>query len=263
MSRLEAIVWDWTYFPYLVLSFIVFAGLSNWVSELSARLCPSYKNFPQDTKTIWHTYIFSMIHAIIMSILSVYALTTDPELWKDPIWCDSPVVRASCALCIGYMLFDAFNMARHYRLLGDWFFFLHHGATIYAYFVVMTYGVLPFFAIYRLLAEISTPFVDIRWMIDVLGYSKTSPQNIINGVLMTLSFFIVRILVMPHYWYIVYTVYGTDDFNRIGHIQLILVVSCFVLDVINLLWFYKMCRGVKKVLTLKFDANRNDIQKTS
>lgn len=100
-------------------------------------------------------------------------------------------------------------------------------------------------------------------MFDAVGYSKTSQQNMINGVLMTLSFFVVRILVMPHFWYIVYTVYGTDDFNRIGHIQLILVVSCFILDIINVAWFYKMCRGVKKVIALKLDANRNEISQKS
>lgn len=81
----------------------------------------------------------------------------------------------------------------------------------------------------------------------------------VNGVLMTLSFLIVRILVMPHFWYIVYSVIGTEDFNRIGHIRLVLVLSCFILDTINIFWFLKMCRGVKKVITLKLDANKNEV----
>jgi len=33
----------------------------------------------------FHSF-YSLIHAIIMSTLSVYALTTDMQLWRDPIW---------------------------------------------------------------------------------------------------------------------------------------------------------------------------------
>ncbi|XP_071133502.1 TLC domain-containing protein 4-like [Mytilus edulis] len=259
MERLEELTFDWYYFRYAVASFAIFFLFNTKIDEFSKRISPNYVHLPEEKKITWHTYVFSMLHAFIMSFLSVYALTTDKQLWTDPIWCNSPISRIICGICVGYMIFDFYIMLKNYKQLWDWFFVFHHSATIYAYLAVMSYGVLPFFAIYRLLAEISTPFVDLRWFIDTLGYPKTSLQNMVNGVLMTLSFLIVRILVMPHFWYIVYSVIGTEDFNRIGHIRLVLVLSCFILDTINIFWFLKMCRGVKKVITLKLDANKNEV----
>lgn len=103
-------------------------------------------------------------------------------------------------------------------------------------------------------------FPFFRWFIDTVGYPKTSKQNIVNGVVMTVTFFVVRILAIPHYWYIVYNVYGTKSFNNAGHMRFVLFLSCVILDSINVFWFYKMCRGVTKVISLKLDANRNEIQ---
>jgi hypothetical protein len=84
----------------------------------------------------------------------------------------------------------------------------------------------------------------------VLGYKKSSPLFVANGVAMAVTFFAVRIAAMPPYWLKVYSVYGTDDFNRLGYIQMVLVVTCFVLDVINLFWFYKIYQGAYRLLVM-------------
>lgn len=89
-----------------------------------------------------------------------------------------------------------------------------------------------------------------RWFLAVLGYSKTSPVFVANGIAMAVTFFVVRIAVMPAYWMKVYSVYGTEPFNRLGHIQMVLVVSCAILDIINLFWFFKIYVGAKKVLSM-------------
>lgn len=98
----------------------------------------------------------------------------------------------------------------------------------------------------------------VRYFFDILGIKKTDPLGFTNGILMTLSFFAVRILVMPIYWMKVYQVYGTEAFLRTGHVQMVLLVTCVVLDIINLFWFYKMLKGVHKVLRVNFDKNYND-----
>lgn len=100
-------------------------------------------------------------------------------------------------------------------------------------------------------------FFSYRWFLDILGYKRTSKVFIANGIAMTVTFFAVRIFTMPQYWYKVYSVYDTEGFNRLGHIQIVLVLTCFVLDVINLFWFYKMCKGVHKVVTATLDKNKN------
>lgn len=80
-----------------------------------------------------------------------------------------------------------------------------------------------------------------------MGYEKTSAVFVGNGVAMAITFFLVRIAVMPSYWSRVYTVYDTPAFNRLGYIQLCLIIPCVILDVINIYWFYKICSGAFKV----------------
>lgn len=56
---------------------------------------------------------------------------------------------------------------------------------------------------------------------------------------------------MPIYWYQIWVVSGTPEVLKLGHIQLIMYVPTFVLDVLNIWWFYKIGRGfVKAVISL-------------
>lgn len=65
---------------------------------------------------------------------------------------------------------------------------------------------------------------------------------------MLISFFVFRIVAMPIYWYQIWTVTGTEAVLKLGHIQLIMYIPCIVLDVLNVMWFHKMCRGFVKAL---------------
>lgn len=257
MSSPSTLVWDASYLPAAVLSCFAFLFIYKYVSPtLSGLVFPTYLKLPTGKQIDWNTRVISSIHATVVSSMCAYTLIYDEGLSKDPIWWDAPVVRTSCAIVVGYMIADLIIMTVHYRNIGEVFYFFHHGASIYAYVYVMNFGVLPYFANYRLVAEFSTPLVNQRWFLDVLGYRKDSSLFILNGVLMTLVFFVVRVACMPLYWYKVYSIYGTESFSRLGHMQFVLVATCLVLDTINIFWFYRMCAGVRKVLT-SHDKNRN------
>ena len=87
-----------------------------------------------------------------------------------------------------------------------------------------------------------------RWFMDVLGFPKSSAPFLINGILMTIIFFLIRIVTIPPYWMKVYAIYGTPAYMRLGRIWYVLVSSCIILDYLNLVWFYKILRGCKKVI---------------
>uniref|UniRef100_K1QDK8 Intraflagellar transport protein 74-like protein n=1 Tax=Magallana gigas TaxID=29159 RepID=K1QDK8_MAGGI len=219
MSSVQYMEFDSRYLPAACISFLFFLFLFKFASpKLSKKIFAKYNDLPEASRIDWDTR-----H-------------------------NSPTVRTECAVVMGYMLADAVMMTIYYKQIGEVFFYFHHAASIYAYYYVVVYGVMTGFANYRLLAEISTPFVNNRYFFDVLGIKKTDPLGFTNGILMTLSFFAVRILVMPIYWMKVYQVYGTEAFLRTGHVQMVLLVTCVVLDIINLFWFYKMLKGVHKVL---------------
>lgn len=50
----------------------------------------------------------------------------------------------------------------HYRKIGDPFSLAHHLVSIYGFSYVLTLNIMPYFANFRLLAECSTPLVNIR-----------------------------------------------------------------------------------------------------
>lgn len=108
---------------------------------------------------------------------------------------------------------------------------------------------LPYFGNFRLLAEFSTPFVNQRWFFEVLGYQKHSLPNMVNGVLMTIVFFIVRIAVIPTYYGRVCSTFGTEAFHRLGlGAQCAWIISSVSLDIMNVMWMMKITKGCYKVL---------------
>lgn len=166
------------------------------------------------------------------------------------------MVRTTCAIVVGYMISDILIVLYHWKELGEFFFIFHHAACIYAYLFVITYGVLPWFANFRLIAEFSTPLVNQRWFLDAIEHDKSSKVFVVNGVSMSIVFFLVRIAVLPVYWGRVYSYYGTASALRVGKMWFVLVSSCAVLDSINIFWMYKIIKGLQKVLKAKREVKK-------
>ena len=102
-----------------------------------------------------------------------------------------------------------------------------------------------------------------RWFLTQLGYEKSSAMFVSNGVAMAVTFFLVRIAVMPSYWHRVYSVYNTPGFSRLGYIQLCLIIPCVILDIINIYWFYKICAGAYKICCMFYKTEGKKSQEGS
>lgn len=168
---------------------------------------------------------------------------------------------------------DLLLMFTSWESIGEKYFVIHHFAALYAYYYVLSQGILPYFANFRLLSEFSTPFVNQRWVIcrnasnksqvtrsnfhillsswffHMLGYHKLSKPSLLNGVAMAFTFFLVRIAVIPGYYSHMYSVFGTDDFYRLPiGARCAWVISSVSLDVMNIMWMRRIIRGCLKVL---------------
>ncbi|XP_067332838.1 TLC domain-containing protein 4-B isoform X2 [Channa argus] len=160
------------------------------------------------------------------------------------------LVKLNVAITCGYLLYDLVLLTCNWSTMGDGFFVCHHLAALYAYGYVLTRGVLPYFANFRLISELSTPFVNQRWFFEALKYPRSHRLVVLNGVAMAVVFFLVRIAVMPSYWARVFATFGTPDFERLGlGAQVAWITSCIALDVLNTVWMYKIARGCYRVLT--------------
>ncbi|KAL2089369.1 hypothetical protein ACEWY4_014057 [Coilia grayii] len=235
---------------WLCSSFLVSQWLFHRVSpRLCSWLCPAFSHLPHTHKTEWNSRVVSTIHALVVCHSSLYIFLFDEATNEDPVWGDPTLVKLNVAITTGYLLSDLVIMFSTWEITGDKLFVLHHLAALYAYSYVLDQGLLPYFANFRLLSEFSTPCVNQRWFFKVLGYPKTSVPNLINGALMAAVFFLVRLAVLPLYYYRVFGVYGTQAYNKLplgGRVSWILSSLC--LDLLNLLWMWRIWVGGLRVL---------------
>ncbi|XP_012695013.2 TLC domain-containing protein 4-B-like isoform X2 [Clupea harengus] len=231
-------------------SFLVFQWLFHHVSpRLFSWLCPAFLNLPHTHKTEWNIRTVSTLHALVVSPISLYIFLFDEGVNEDLIWGDPTLVKLNIAITTGYLLSDLLVMFSSWEITGDKLFVVHHLVALYAYSYLLEQGVLPYFANFRLMSEFSTPCVNQRWFFKVLGYHKTSVPNLVNGTLMAAVFFLVRLAVLPVYYYRVFEVYGTQAYHRVPTgARLTWMLSSLSLDVLNLLWMWRIWKGCLGVL---------------
>ncbi|XP_028842913.1 TLC domain-containing protein 4-B [Denticeps clupeoides] len=232
-------------------SFVGFQLLFYGVSPLlSSIITKGYGVLPSSKHCEWNSRLVSTIHALIVGLLCLYILWFDDAVNADPVWGDPSLVKVNVAITSGYLIYDLVLLACNWSTMGDSFFVCHHLAALYAYSYVLTRGVLPYFANFRLISELSTPFVNQRWFFEALRYPRSHRLVVANGVAMAVVFFLVRIAVMPPYYASVVATFGTPAFERLGlGAQVAWIVSCVCLDILNTVWMYRIARGCYKVLT--------------
>ncbi|XP_075062809.1 TLC domain-containing protein 4-like [Mixophyes fleayi] len=233
--------------------FIGFQFLFSVISpRISSTCCFTYSQLTSARQCEWDSRCVSTIHALIVGSFCLYILAFDDAVNDDPIWGDPFKVKMNVAVTSGYLVYDLLFFARYWKEMRDPYMVCHHLAVLYAYGYVLNRGVLPYFANFRLISELSTPFVNLRWFLDVVGMPRSSKPVLLNGLAMALVFFIVRIAVIPSYYSQVFATFGTEGYIRLGiGPQVAWIVSCVILDVLNVFWMYKIARGLYRVVKVK------------
>ncbi|NP_001129351.1 TLC domain-containing protein 4 isoform X1 [Rattus norvegicus] len=233
-------------------SFVTFQLLFHFIScWFSARVSLGYNSLSTEKKIEWNSRVVSTCHSMLVGIFGLYLFFFDEATIADPLWGDPSLVKINISTASGYLISDLLIILFNWKVIGDKFFIIHHCAGLIAYYFVLKIGVLAYIANFRLLAELSSPFVNQRWFFEVLKYPKFSKVNVINGILMTVVFFIVRIIAIPPMYFYVYSVYGTEPYIRLGSVvHFVWISSCIVLDVMNIMWMIKITKGCMKVISL-------------
>lgn len=244
-------------------SFVIFQVLFHFVSyQFSARISSGYNSLSIEKKIEWNSRVVSTCHSLLVGSFGLYLFFFDEATITDPLWGDATLVNVNIAIASGYLISDLLIILMNWKVIGDKMFIIHHCSALAAYYFVLKRGVVAYVANFRLLAELSSPFVNQRWFFEALQHPKFSKANVINGILMTVVFFIVRILAIPPMYLYVYSVYGTEPFIRLGFtVQFAWLSTCFVLDVMNIMWMIKITRGCLKVLShLRQEKARHSLQ---
>lgn len=218
---------------------------------LSPLLVPQYKEFGRHKKAYWDTLLGSTFHAIVSASVAIYALLFD-QLSKEYIFSHSVIGRSLIQFCFGYFCVDFTLLMMDSEMRKDIMSTLHHTlAVMGGWLAVCNEGVAMYWVVLRLTTELSTPFVNILWYMLFIDYPKKSKLFITNSLLLVTTFYTCRIFTIPYYWIkIYYYIYQDPNVSRVWPIglQYWIMMSSLVVDVLNVIWAYKIVRGSCKSL---------------
>ncbi|XP_069127657.1 TLC domain-containing protein 4-B-like [Argopecten irradians] len=238
------------YHPVTILSFGVVMFLYKKVfPRISPHISESYTSLSGVQQNDWNLRMTSCVHCVVISTLCLYTLLFDDVIIQDPVWSDRSAIRICGAIATGYFLADAAAMLMDYEQnMETVLYYFHHAATICASYYVFTYGILPYFANYKMMMEFSTLFVNLRWLLIKEKVKTSSKVFLVNGCLLTFTFVTTRVLSLPKFWYKIYSYIGSDDFALLGKIPFVMIVTSFVLDSLNIYWSIRILKTFYKTM---------------
>lgn len=218
---------------------------------LSSIVTPKYKELGRHKKAYWDTLLGSTFHAIVSAMVAIYALLFD-QLSTEYIFSHSTVGRSLIQFCLGYFCVDLTFCMLDSEMRKDIMSTLHHTLAVTgAWLAVCHEGVATYWVVFPLTTELSTPFVNILWYLLFINYPKQSKLFITNSLLLVTTFYACRIFMIPYHWiamyYYVYLDPSMSVMWPIG-IQYWILASYMVVDVLNVMWAYKLARGCYKSL---------------
>jgi len=235
--------------PAFVASFIVTLLCPFVVCPLLFPvLIPRYNSLGE-TKSHFNTLLSSTIHAVIASSLTIYILAFG-VLGTNRVFSKSPLGFTLMQISLGYFVADMFVCLQDPLLRKDIGSMFHHLAGIIGIGLGLYHqGWFAFFIVYRIISELSTPFVNLRWVFYELGPPyKDSFWYYFASFGMVVTFFLCRILVIPWHWYeVLVTISHPSALIAPLILRVWTCINYIMFDVLNLYWFGKMIRRLVKI----------------
>lgn len=223
------------------------------VTQLTSTIYfKSYSSLSKIQRTEWNNRAISTIHAIFITTMALYFV-----FWSDLFsdyqhaglitFRNSPFSTFALGVSVGYFLADFGMILWFYPSLGGMEYVFHHLLSVAGVAYSMLTGEGQLYTYMVLISETTTPGINLRWYLDTAGM-KRSRAYLINGVVIFVAWLVARILLFLFLFYHVYLHY--DQVKQMHSYGLLLVsIVPLVLAVMNIMWFGKIIRGLKKTLT--------------
>lgn len=237
--------------------FSVFAGLimCRIVYQLTGTISPLFFNgyikLDDKKKLEWNNRGFSTFHALLVAAASLYLLI-ESDLFRDGAPDDLMINRTSAfsdtilGISTGYFLADLAMIFYYFPALGGMEYVLHHGLSMFAIVQSLLSGQAQIYIFMVLFTESTTPFVNLRWYLDVAG-QKNSKLYVSNGVALFFGWLVARIVLFLFFFYHMFAHF--DQIKKVyplGFYSLLTVPP--VLALLNIVWFWKIAKGMIKTL---------------
>ncbi|KAK6121650.1 hypothetical protein DH2020_044603 [Rehmannia glutinosa] len=198
---------------------------------ISSSLFKGYDKLNNKEKLEWNNRGFSTFHAIVVAAGSLYLLIFS-DLFGDSQ--DGLIINRSSTLSdtllgvsIGYFLSDLAMICYNYPALGGVEYVIHHGLSMYSIILSLLSGQAQLYILMVLFTESTTPFVNLRWHLDVAGL-KNSKMYIYNGVALFFGWLVARIILFVFFFYHMFI-----HFDQMVH-RPILGQECLPLGILQL-----------------------------
>ncbi|KAL8328669.1 hypothetical protein RB597_004437 [Gaeumannomyces tritici] len=261
--------------------------VSPWISM---KLWPKYYPLHDRGKRVsWDAHVVSMVQSCLINVLAVWVMFADEERWnmdrEQRVWGYTGAHGMIQGLAAGYFVWDLIVTVIHLDVFG--LGLLAHASSALAVYSFGFRPVLNYYATTFILYELSTPFLNIHWFLDKLEMTGTRAQ-LYNGICLITVFFSCRLvwgnyqsaMVYKDMWHAVKSgpailasqtansasvAYGGDDIMRFaqdaGPIPMwltgVYLASNMTLNMLNVHWFFKMIKAVKKRFEPAKDAPKS------
>ncbi|CAA2991549.1 transmembrane 56-B [Olea europaea subsp. europaea] len=221
---------------------------------ISAIYFRGYNGLTKIQRTEWKNRGVSTLHAIFISITSLYFV-----FWSDLFsehhsaelitFRNSPLSTFALGVSVGYFISDLGMIFWLYPYLGGVEYIVHHSLSAIAVSYSMLTGEGQLYTFMVLISEVTTPEINMRWYLDIAGL-KRSNAYLINGIVIFFAWLVARILLFVYMFYHVYLHH--DQVMKMHTFGFLLVYGVpSALATMNLMWFGKILKGLKKTLAKK------------
>ncbi|KAG2592530.1 hypothetical protein PVAP13_5NG557900 [Panicum virgatum] len=194
----ERILW-----PASVLAGVVMCGVAyEMTRKVSSRCFKGYSRLSHMQKVEWNNRAFSTFHALVAAAISFY-LVVISDLFNEDVNNGVIIDRKSWlsdamfGVSIGYFLIDLAMILWYFPSLGGKEYLLHHGLSMYAIGLALLSGKAHMYILMVLFTEVTTPFVNLRWYLDVSG-QKNCNLYLYNGVALFVGWLVARIILFVY-----------------------------------------------------------------
>eukprot|EP00250_Pteridium_aquilinum_P004522 c14722_g1_i1 orf=148-954(+) len=240
------------WFTSVTLGIIACRMIYKAMQASSPHYSSTYLKLSKMDKVEWDNRGFSTAHAVVVSAIATYLLFLS-DFFRDDGPYGQVVFRSSIfsqvilGVSIGYFISDLAMIMWFYPALGGKEYVLHHLLSMSSLALSLYSGQGHFYLYVVLFSEITTPFVNLRWYLSTAGM-KSSRAYVVNGLFLFFGWLIARVLLFIYFFVHIYLHYDqVKEVFPTGFYFLFIAPPSLAL--MNLVWFFKVTRGLLRTLS--------------
>jgi len=202
-----------------------------------------YRRQERTARMGFNATTIACIHATIASSSALRAMLTEGTLNFFDLYSPSPITKWQLGFTGGYFMHDTAVLLYHTRAENRLAFIGHHLFSLFGVALGLRNDYGMWFIAFRLLTEISNPFMNMRGLLEMMGTKKSAPFSRFNGKLFVASFVLTRPPMLPLFW-------GGSLYHLVKNSKQLFtfdwpslsfwIISGVALDYLNVIWLKKI-----------------------